>query len=74
MTDEIAVEVVEETKKGTKKSKWTYESAIRFLSKNGHSVGEKQVRLGANAGIGAFGCADYLKSVHKFEVFNPASK
>ena len=73
MTDENAVEVVE-TKKETKKGKWTYESAIRFLSKNGHAVGEKQVHLGVNAGIGAFGCADYLRTVHKFEVFNPTRK
>ena len=73
MTDENAVEVVE-TKKETKKGKWTYESAIRFLSKNGHAVGEKQIHLGVNAGIGAFGCADYLKNNHKFEVFNPTRK
>lgn len=73
MTDETVVEV-QETKKEAKKGRWTYESAIRFLSKNGHAVGEKQVHLGVNAGIGAFGCADYLRTVHKFEVFNPTRK
>lgn len=68
MTDENAVEVVE-TKKETKKGKWTYESAIRFLSKNGHAVGEKQVHLSDKVGIGALGCSDYLKNIHKFEIF-----
>jgi hypothetical protein len=66
MTDEI---VVEETKKETKKGKWTYEKAIAYLSRNGHKVGEKQVKLSDKAGIAAFGCCDYLQKQHKFEIF-----
>jgi hypothetical protein len=54
-----------------KKGKWTFETAIAWLRKNGHSVGEKQVRLSHSAGIHAFGCADYMHKVHKFEIFNP---
>ena len=65
---------VVEVKKEEKKGRWTRESAINWLSKNGHSVGEKQVQLSVNAGIAAFGCADYLKNKHGFEVFNPKTK
>lgn len=65
--EEEVVEVeVREEKKG---KKWTYEKSIAWLSKNGHKVGEKQVHLSDKAGIGAFGCADYLKNYHKFEIF-----
>jgi hypothetical protein len=75
VSDEISSEETEENevvavfKKSTKKGKWTYESAIGWLSKNGHKVGEKQVHLSDKAGIASFGCADYLKNYHKFEVF-----
>ena len=54
-----------------KNGKWTLERAISWLKKNGHSVGEKQVHLSQGAGIAAFGCADFLKNVHKFEIFLP---
>lgn len=61
----------EEKKDEKKKGKWTKESAIAFLSRNGHAVGQKQVHLSRNAGIAAFGCADFLKRIYGFEVFNP---
>lgn len=54
-----------------KNGKWTLQTAIAWLRKNGHNVGEKQVHLSHGAGIHAYGCADFLKNVHKFEVFLP---
>ena len=72
MSDDVAV-VVEE-KKDEKRGKWTYERAIAWMRKNGHTVGEKQVHLSPGAGIAAFGCGDYLRRIHKFEIFNPSQK
>jgi hypothetical protein len=57
-----------------KKGKWTLETALLFMRRNGHSVGGKQVRLSEKMGIGALGCADYLRKVHGFSVFYPERK
>jgi hypothetical protein len=73
MTDEMVVEeVVEE--KASKRGKWTRESAINFLSKNGQDVGTKVVQMTDKAGIGCYGAAVYLHSKHGFVVLNPVKK
>jgi hypothetical protein len=53
------------------KGKWELETALKFMKKNGHSVGDKQVKLGSGAGIQTFGCADYLWHVHKYTIIYP---
>lgn len=51
--------------------KWTLDSARAWLSKNKHSLGNKQVELSKDAGIKAFGCADYLRKAHGYSVIYP---
>lgn len=51
------------------KKQWTESVAREFLSKNGHAVGSKEVKLKSSAGIRSFGCADYLKTVHNYSIF-----
>lgn len=60
-----------EGRKEKKSGKWTLETAVKWLNRNGHKVGEKQVHLSTKAGIAALGCADYLRNVHKYEIFYP---
>ena len=78
MSDQTVSDQIEETvvieKKEEKKGKWTLEKAIAFMTRNGHSVGTKQVRLSDKGGLGALGCADYLRSKHKFDIFYPERK
>jgi len=71
MSEVVNEAVVETVKKEEKKGKWTYDTAMAFMRRNGQTVGTKTVELAVGAGIHTLGCADYLKKVHGFTVYLP---